>query len=369
MGIKIMPPDVNSSYFAFSVNADAIIFGLGAIKGIGSKAVECMVNARQSKAFHGLRDFCHRADLSAINKKVVEQLVRVGAFDNFGIPRQALLPLMMPYYREGQEYQKSKRTGQKSLFELKGGSRVFDDEPDLELRDSQVEKLAWEKELAGVYFSGHPMEPYREYVRLVSSHEVIQLCSTDAEGRASVDDNTRVLVAGMVCGFRRRVSKSSGEDWASFRLVDFTGGIDCVVFARQFKNVTFKLLDDQIVVVSGVKRKQSYSNEPQIIADSVEQLDFLHESGKWKSDIGVVLDVRGIADDTIRVFRELASQFPGQKRPLVYCDVNGYKVNLEMPSRLGVSGNPDCVRAFYQAFGREALRLHVAPPPVQGNRN
>ena len=243
MDIPILAPDINVSKFEFAVDGEKILFGLGAIKEVGSKAIETIINEREEKSFESLRDFCYRVDLFTVNKKVIENLIKVGAFDSLPGERTQKLSVLDGFIREGQEYQKNKKTGQRFLFEAKGEQQSREDGFDESKKDSRVDQLAWEKEFTGIYFSGHPLDEYR-----VALEKAVNSRCKDLK---QLVDGTPVLSGGMISNFRRRLNKK-GEDWITFKISDFSGSVDCVIFARQFKKVTFKVFDDQLLVVTSI---------------------------------------------------------------------------------------------------------------------
>ena len=127
--------DINISKFEFAVDGEKILFGLGAIKEVGSKAIETIINEREEKNFESLRDFCYRVDLFTVNKKVIENLIKVGAFDSLPGERTQKLSVLDGFIREGQEYQKNKKSGQRFLFEAKGEQQSREDDFDESKKD------------------------------------------------------------------------------------------------------------------------------------------------------------------------------------------------------------------------------------------
>jgi DNA polymerase-3 subunit alpha len=354
MKIPIRPPSVNGSEFYFSVEGDAVRFGMGAVKEVGSRAIECIIQARdEGGEFKSLRDFCYRVDLFAVNKKVIENLIKVGAFDELPGNRKQKLAIYEGCYQEGQEYQKNRRAGQKSLFEIKGTPQIQADKFNEELECSPVEQLAWEKELTGIYFSGHPLEPYRFYLEKATSHRVGEV--------EELANKTKILAAGMVSNFRRKISKK-GEDYIQFVLTDFESSVDCVVFPRQFKRVTFKVLNDQIVILSGSKSVQMFNNRTQLIVDDMELIPALHESARWKMALSLFLTPSDANSESLGQLKELIEKHCGKKDFRLRYRSGGYDVSLKLPGNTGVSGDRDCIHDIGRVFGFEKMFLNVTPP-------
>jgi len=353
MGIEIRPPDVNHSTIQFGVDGDAIIFGLGAVKDVGEKATSAIEKARNPGGFTSFRDFCYSVDLFTVNKKVIESLVRVGALDGIAGNRDQKLKVIESTIHEGQELQKNRKSGQKFLFEAGQKTRDFNDDFDADIEASRVEHLVWEKELTGVYFSGHPLDEYRTLIDHCNANRCREL--------SEVVDGTQMLLGGIISGFRRRVTKN-GEDWITFRLSDYSGTVDCVVFAGQFKKVTFKVLNDQVVYVQGERKIQQYNGKPQIIINSMECADFLHESVKWKLQVQVHLQGPNLKKELVDGFRQIASKHGGKHGLQLYYQCQGYQVELRLPDEFKIKPDVSCIQEMGEILGTDPLRFQITPP-------
>ncbi len=353
MDIPIQAPDVNISKFEFAVDGDKILFGLGAIKEVGAKAIETIVSARKEKSFESLRDFCYRVDLFTVNKKVIENLIKVGAFDALPGERSQKLAVLDGFIREGQEYQKNKKSGQRFLFEAKGEKQSREDGFSESKNDSRVEQLAWEKEFTGIYFSGHPLDEYR-----VALEKAVNSRCKDL---SILVDGTPVISGGMISNFRRRLNKK-GEDWITFKISDFSGSVDCVIFARQFKKVTFKVFDDQVVFISGTKKLQSFNNEPQIIVEDMELIDYLHESVRWKIKVSLLLDERNSKPDQLQELKSILKSYSGNHEIQVVYRCQGYNVQMALPKEFRVTPHMLFLKELDSTFGEQSINLRLQPP-------
>ena len=353
MDIPILAPDVNLSKFEFAVDGEKILFGLGAIKEVGSKAIETIIQEREKIPFESLRDFCYRVDLFTVNKKVIENLIKVGAFDALPGERTQKLSVLDGFIREGQEYQKNKKSGQRFLFEAKGEQQSRSDGFEDCKKDSRVEQLAWEKEYTGIYFSGHPLDEYR-----VALEKAVNSRCKDL---AQLVDGTPVLSGGMISNFRRRLNKK-GEDWITFKISDFSGSVDCVTFARQFKKVTFKVNDDQVVFVSGAKKLQSFNGEPQIIIEDMELIDYLHESVRWKLKVSLTLDEHNTKVNQLQNLKAILSAYPGEQELEVIYRSQGYNVQLTLPKKYRINPQISFLKELDSTFGEKSIDLRLQPP-------
>jgi DNA polymerase-3 subunit alpha len=243
MSIRVLPPDVNSSALHFTPDNDAIRFGLGAIKNVGVGAVEAIVAARRKIGrFRTLLQFCEEVDLSAINRRVLESLIKAGAMDSLDGNRAQLFAILDTAIEAGQRAGRDRASGQAGLF-------AFDvhETPDLPLPNvpdwSPKEKLAGEKEMIGFYVTGHPLDDYREKVADLATHN-----SSTLEG---LERNHEVALCGVITALQRRRNKE-GKPWASFQLEDWFGAADCMMFASTYEQLSAELVEDRAVLVRGL---------------------------------------------------------------------------------------------------------------------
>lgn len=265
MGIEVLPPDVNASDARFTVaGRQKIRYGLAAVKNVGLGAIESIIAARREKGeFVSLRDFCSRVDLRSCNKKVLESLVKSGAFESLGANRLQLLAVLDDTVSAAQTAHRERQNGQMSMFELAGESeewvRLHDDLPDLPA-PAPRERLAMEKEALGLYVSGHPLEEYGEILArfpgMVNTAEL-----------GDVPDNQPVSTAGMISGTRQIFTKA-GKPMAFFTLEDLHGGVEVVVFSTTFEKAKSCLENDSVVLVHG-RTDHKEEEEVKIIAEKI----------------------------------------------------------------------------------------------------
>ena len=228
MGIEVLPPDVHKSHLEFTVEGDAIRFGLLAVKNVGQGAIESIIAARdEGGEFRSLTDFCTRIDLRLANRKVLEALAKVGALSPFGHPAQILLGLD-DAVAAAQATQRDRITGQTSLFDLGAAEASALERPLPTATEVPVrERLRWEKELLGLYLSEHPMGEVAEHVgRFVTAY------SSDLRDESL--DGQRVVVGGIVTGVRTVITKAKAT-MAIVTLEDLQGTIEVVVFPRLYE--------------------------------------------------------------------------------------------------------------------------------------
>ncbi|MBN1375215.1 MAG: DNA polymerase III subunit alpha [Dehalococcoidia bacterium] len=248
INLDLRKPDINYSYASFVIEKDngnrGIRFGLASIKNVGSNAVEPIIAARQQGGkFTTIEDFCRRVDLRAINKKVIESLIKSGAFDSLSL-RGSLLAALERIMSLSQREQKQKESGQCSMFDLFGQS-VDVPLPDLSLEQFDVtlqEKLLWEKELMGVYFSEHPLSALASTLAEYSS----VLCgeiNSDMAGE-------KIIIAGMITSIRI-VTTRNNRIFAVATLEDLNGSVEVTAWADVYTQTTALWVEGNILVIEG----------------------------------------------------------------------------------------------------------------------
>ncbi|MCC6746436.1 MAG: DNA polymerase III subunit alpha [Deltaproteobacteria bacterium] len=259
MGIQVLRPDVNESLADFSVLAQDgvpyIRFGMGAVRNVGGQAVEAIVEARRERPFDGLFDCCERVDARRANKRVMEALIKSGAFDDIAAARKVGRAQLMGALDAAQERalsaQKDRESGQTSLFGLLGGGSAapasvkaasaeeYPNLPEWEPR----QRLAFEKESLGFYVSGHPLDRYAEDLRRHASTTVGEL--------DKLPDRTELSVGGLVTEYRERPLKSGKGRMAFFMLEDQGGQVEVVVFSKPFEEHESVLKCGEPILVQG----------------------------------------------------------------------------------------------------------------------
>lgn len=261
ININILPPDINKSDSEFSIEEKkAIRFGLSAIKNVGDAAIGSILGSRASGGFKDLEDFCIRVDLSSVNKKTVESLIKSGAMDAFG-KRTTLLMRYQEVLDKSHKAQKQKQEGQTSLFDegTKEAQKTVSDITDF----SDNEKLAFEKEFLGFYLTSHPQLDNLMSIKSVISHE-IHLLEEELEG-------ARVTTGGLIENTRRIFTKKNGSEMAFITISDEKGlFVECVVFPRVFDQYKNYLVKDSVIVVNG--KIDTKNDKPVIIVEKISPI-------------------------------------------------------------------------------------------------
>ncbi|MBK5970899.1 MULTISPECIES: DNA polymerase III subunit alpha [Thiorhodovibrio] len=259
MKLAVDPPCINGSDWRFTTAGDArVIYGLGAIKGVGESAIENILAVRGGRSFSDLWDFCRRIDLRRVNRRVIEALIRAGALDRIGKNRATLLNQLPVALKLAEQSHASASSGQNDLFGMGGGGDEADAGPDPQIAADEWpewdedERLLGEKETLGLYLTGHPIDAYESELNAMVSRRIAGLVESGQglgfgdEGGGRGEPRT---VVGLVVAVR--TNKTQRGRMASFTLDDRTGRIEATAFSELYEQVRELLVPDSILVVSG----------------------------------------------------------------------------------------------------------------------
>ena len=312
MGIRVEPPDVNVSAVRFSVVGDTVRFGLAAIKNVGEAAMESILRTRaEAGPFASLEDFCARVDLRLVNRRVLESLIKAGAFDSLGLTRAHLLATADAALESGQRKQRDRAEGQASFFDLlpaptaaPGGQAVEvvpEWEPD--------QRLAFEKEVLGFYVSGHPLARFRGVVESLGLTTTAEL--------ATKGHGARVLLFGHATGLKETSTKS-GNRMAFFSLEDMDGTVDVTVFPEPYKAGAAGLHSREALLVRG--RVDDGEKGRVVLADDIRPLEQALAETTGRHSVGAAeanaCRIRVAAatapDDALAALRRVCAAHPGR---------------------------------------------------------
>ena len=284
LGLSLLPPDVNESRSGFSVSGGNIRFGLAAIKGIGRSAVaQLEAERRTAGPFRSFEDFLRRMNDKDFNRRAVENLIRAGGFDSFGYKRKALVSVAGSMIDSISREKRDNISGQIDLFGGWGDEEAEDSGDSLPIPDmedySPRERMAMEKEMTGLYLSGHPMDEYRTAVRRVGAVPLGAILSDFAseEGPQAFSDNQTVTVAGVIDSHRTRTTKNNSL-MCYVQLEDDSGTLELIVFQKALDLCGSYIVDNQAVLVRG-KISVRDEKEAQIMVDSIRPLSDLNAPG------------------------------------------------------------------------------------------
>ena len=276
LGIEILPPDVNESFTKFTVSNGKVRFGLAAVKNVGILAIEAVVEARkQGGKFRSFMDFCQRVDSHHVNKRAVESLIKCGAFDSLGAYRSQLLAIYERVLEGVTKDKKRNIEGQFSLFD-----NVTSDDNN-SIREDQLPNIAefdeknllsMEKEVIGVYISGHPLSSYSKDLKMVSTINTSEINSNNDDieslgGDISLLDGDKVTIGGIIINKKNKITRNNNI-MSFITLEDLYGTIEVIIFPRTYDKYENYILEDNIVIIEG-NISISEEDEPKIICEAI----------------------------------------------------------------------------------------------------
>ncbi|AXT84751.1 DNA polymerase III subunit alpha [Aeromicrobium sp. A1-2] len=304
MGIKVLPPDVNESVSNFaSVGAD-IRFGLGAIRNIGENVVAGVVEGRTNNGpYTDFNDFLDKVPTLVCNKRVLDSLIKAGAFDSMGHRRRALTTVAEEGVDLYIDLKRQAAIGQDSLF---GGADDAFTGGKVEVPVSMPEwektqLLAFERDMLGLYVSDHPLQGLEHVLRASSDSTVGELLTN-----TDIPDGTTIRICGLITGVQRRMSKK-GDSWASITIEDLEGGIEVMVFPGAYQLAVPVLIPDTIVVVKGRVRRKDDGIELNALEVTMPAMS----TGGPDRPLVVSLPVARCTADTIGTFKQVLATHPG----------------------------------------------------------
>ena len=274
MGIQLLPPDINEGFGHFSVSNGKIRFGLAAIKNIGRNAVDALVAEREKNGpFLSMTDFCNRMSDGEWNKRGIESLIKSGAVDSFGGARSQYMAVYKNILDGIGQAKKNNIAGQMNLFDLGGENEAVAQKDELPAISEYVQRdrLAMEKEVLGIYVSGHPLAEYEKMLRRKVSHTSIDfLPAEEGEDRVQIAEGTKVAVGGMIAAKSVKYTRNN-EKMCFLSLEDLQGTMEIIVFPKIMEQCSAFLDEEAVVLVKG-RANVSADGEAKVIAASVTPL-------------------------------------------------------------------------------------------------
>jgi DNA polymerase-3 subunit alpha len=389
MGIRVLPPDVDVSEGAFTVDGDAIRFGLAAIKGVGGAAAEAIINARRNGPFASLVDFCERVG-SAVNTRMLECLARTGAFDRFGLRRSQLVAVIEPTIARAQEKVRDREQGQGSLFDFMDTKEAaaFDEIPVPDIPEyHEREMLSDEKALIGFYVSGHPLGEFARTLRIYASHTLAKA--------AQLTGQHGVKVGGIITSVHIKQSKA-GNPFAVLTLEDLESSMECLVFGRKAPSADTPpgggpraeeddrdrlaecrdlLVAEAPIFVEGVVDREDESAKARLMIERV--LPLAEVPARYTQELHLRLYEGSTRRETLGKIRDLCRQHPGPTLTVLCLScANGEIAFVEAGASCRVNVSPALLAQLHVLVGERDLHFKADPavptPKVRrwgGDRN
>ena len=348
-GIKVLPPDVNSSGRDFTAVEGAIRFGLAGIRNVGEGVVETIVAERkESGPFTSLHDFCNRVDMRQANKKTLEALIKAGAFDSTGYTRKHLLSMMDSCVDGAVKRQRDADSGQISMFDLFCAEEHGMEDEVVPPNDDEWDKgikLAFEKEMLGIYVSDHPLAEIRDTIERART---MSLGATD-----EFRDGQSGWFAGIVSGFERIATKA-GKLMATFTLEDLEGSMEGVLFPQTYEKYRDTIAVDMVVRVRAKVERSDRGLK--LIAHEIEPLAASGEFERPPQALMVRAPIELLANGNGTRFKDILSRYPGRDHVVVQLQTGNGAKQLKMGEEYRVDATSSGLHAeLKELLGADAV--------------
>lgn len=349
MGIKLLPPDINEGESGFSVKNNSIVYGLSAIKSIGKSVIDTIVEERELNGkYTSLKNFIERLSGKEVNKRTVENFIKAGAFDSLDGNRRQLMTVYSRIIDSVNEEKKKSITGQMSLFDLVSDEDKADYEirmPDLE-EYSKEEKLAFEKEVLGVYVSGHPLEQYEDKWRK-NVKSFTKDFITDEEGNTIAKDNTVTIVGGMIDTITLKTTRN-GKTMAFITLEDLYGVMEILIFPNVLERYRYMLKENEKIFVKG---KVSIGDDEQgkLICDQIISFD------KVPRELWIQFKDKNEYMLKENELLEFIRNSDGNDTLIIYCKAE--KVKKVFPRNMRINADADMINQLSEKYGADNVKV------------
>jgi DNA polymerase III subunit alpha len=361
MGVKVLPPDVNASVATFAAVGTDVRFGMAAIRNVGANVVEAIVATRKSKGeFTSFADFLRKVPAVVCNKRVIESLVKAGAFDSFSHPRKGLALIHEQAVDSVIDLKRNEAIGQDSLF---GGDEQAEAAFEVAIPDTEWDKktrLNFEREMLGLYVSDHPLLGIEHLIANGTDISVAELMATGEEGEeederpvvtAGRNDGQIVKIGGILSGVTRKVTKK-GDTWAAATLEDLGGAIEVLFFPNSYQLYATAIADDAIVIVKGkVDRREDV---PKLIAMDMTIPD-LTTGADGSAPIVLQLPVTKCVPPVVEQLREVLRTHPGTTEVHMRLRGNQGTTVVRLDDKLRVTPGPALHADLKQLLGPSCI--------------
>ena len=354
--IAILKPDINKSYTKFTATDNSVRFGLGSIKNVGLAAVDAIVKERENSGeFKDFTDFAERIYGEAVNKKCIESLIRAGAFDNMGKTRCTLIASYEQIIDTIADSQKKNFTNQITMFDISNSEEDIQKMKYnyMEMDEfSEKELLSMEKEMLGIYISGHPLEKYRKQLDEVTNFNTVQIEETmeqmTAGEKCDLQDGQSVKLAGVITKIKKKFTKSN-KVMAFVTIEDLYGSCELIVFESCYNKCSNLLIEESLILCEG-RISIRDENDITIIANQITEL-------KSNSQRRLVIDITDLPEETKEKLRGTIKFFEGEQ--------NNLKVNVKTNGKetecgaIFVDNAGKTIEAFKDVVGEDRVELAV----------
>ncbi|BAH08190.1 DNA polymerase III subunit alpha [Clostridium kluyveri] len=353
IGIEVLPPSINESYAKFTVEDGRIRFGLSAVKNVGENIIDSIVKSRLKHGkFKDLVDFCSNIEIQSINKRVVESLIKAGAFDCFGKYRSQLSLVYEKIIDSVINSRKKNIKGQISLFSQIEDSSIEIQYPSIK-EFMKRDMLSMEKEMTGLYLSGHPLDEYEKTLKLQTDTKISDIITRETLEESFIEesrvrDGDKVIIGGILSQVSRKITKNN-DMMAFARLEDLYGIMEIIIFSKNFQRFKSLIYDDSMVLVKG-RISIREEEQPKLICEIIEPLMRI-DTEKLYILIKEQQDIR----NTLKEVKPLLINFSGSV-PVYLCTQKERK-KFRLDRDLWVKSDPDLMGILKKRFGDSNVKI------------
>lgn len=350
MGIEILPPDINHGGYGFSVDGGNIRYGLGAIKSIGAPLIEMIQAEREDRGnFKSLKDFMDRISGKEINKRTLESFIKSGAFDSLGGTRKQYMVTYLQILEQVNQERKYSLSGQMSLFD------IVDEEQKKEFEIAfpnvgEYEKeqfLAYEKEVLGIYISGHPLQEYEEKWRKGISATTRDFQLDEETGRTKVHDGERAVIGGMITAKSIKYTKNN-KTMAFLTIEDLMGTVEVVIFPRDYERNHLYIQEDAKVFIKG-RVSEEDDNASKLICEEIIPFD------RVKKELWIQYEDKKEFLSREKELYQMLADSEGDSEVVIYCKAE--RAVKRLPPNQNITVEPLILGRLKNHFGESRVKV------------
>lgn len=354
MGIKLLPPDINEGYAHFSVFDGKIRFGLAAIKNVGKNVIKAVVADREKKGYYkSLTEFCNRLSGGELNKRCIESFIKSGAFDSFGGKRSQYMSSYKGIIEGIGQAKKNNIEGQLNLFDMANDTDNINSMADIlpnidEFPENKI--LAMEKEVLGIYVSGHPLSAYEEILKRKTSCSSRDFMVDTRDYENPLKDNQSVIIGGLISAVSIKYTKNN-KQMAFLSIEDMHGIVEAVVFPNVYEKFSHLITEENVIIIEG-RVNISDDENGKIICESIRGINEPEEEKKWLS-VGIIIGKSNNikTEDIIPIL----SKYPGNC-PVYIKDIVG-GVTFKADRKYWIKPNDNIISELGSIIGNDCISI------------
>ncbi len=353
MGIKILPPDINEGYGEFSVSNGAIRYGLSALKNVGYTVINSIIEERTERGrFKDINDFINRCSDKSLNKRSIENFIKGGALDSLGANRKQMMQVYAQIIDNINDNKKHNIAGQMNLFDIAGEEEKDQFEivyPDVEEYD-KAELLANEKEVLGIYISGHPLEEYIDVIKKHTNVYTTDFIIDEETNKPKVRDQQEYKVGGLISNKTVKLTRNN-QNMAFLTVEDLVGSVEVIVFPRDYENCKAKLDIDNKIIVRG--RATVTEEECKIIASEIKLFDDMKPQKIKKLFLKYCDKETYIADEDKLL--SVVEEYAGNSEVIIYLEAE--RLQKQLGKKFAVNITDELIHKLSEKLGEDNVKV------------